>query len=193
MKKQLAFGVLLSAISTMAFAHPDHGLTGHALQSAYAGFLHPLTGWDHLFMLLSVGFWAAKADGKFRWLIPLTFISVMTLGALLGLIGLSIFGLETVIASSVLAMGLLLVINLPISAITRMIIIAVFAIFHGMAHGIELHVQQSYAALGGMLFATAIIHCVGFYVGSSSVILVKNIETIFAWAMVLVGGYLLVA
>lgn len=188
MKTQHITGILLSLFSTLALAHPGHGLS-----SAYAGLMHPLMGWDHLLMMLAVGVWASKQNGNARWQLPLTFLSAMTIGAFLGLAGFSFSGVETAIAASVMAMGLLLVIHLTIPAIIRIGIVALFAVLHGMAHGVELHSQQGYAALGGMLIATALLHCAGFLIGSQRLALRQWLNNGLAYTMLLVGGYLLLA
>lgn len=188
MKKQLLSMLVLLLTSSLALAHPDHNLA-----SAYAGFMHPLTGWDHLLVMLAIGVWASKHDGKARWQLPLTFMLMMSIGAVFGLTGLTFSGVETAIAASVMAMGLLLVINLPISAISRVGVVALFAVFHGMAHGVELHSQQSYAALGGMLFATALLHGTGLLLGSKRIQLAKWLHTGLAWLMLFTGSYLLLS
>jgi hydrogenase/urease accessory protein HupE len=51
------------------------------------GFLHPLTGWDHLLAMFAVGLWAAQHRGRALWLIPLSFVGVMVLGGILGVAG----------------------------------------------------------------------------------------------------------
>lgn len=195
--KKIVLSILLVGFSSVVFAHPGHDLVGNNFASAYAGFIHPLTGWDHLLVMLAIGVWASKLGGKARWQLPLTFLSIMTLGAILGLAGITFSGVETAIAASVMAMGLLLAINLPIPAISRIGIVAIFAVFHGMAHGVELHLQQSYAALAGMLVATALLHGAGLLLGDSlnsqRVQLAKWLQNGLALAMVLVGGYLLIA
>ena len=195
--KKIVLSILLVGFSSLAFAHPGHELVGNNLESAYAGFMHPLTGWDHLLLMLAIGIWASKLGGKARWQLPLTFLSIMTLGAILGLAGITFTGVETAIAASVMAMGLLLAINLPISAISRIGIVAVFAVFHGMAHGVELHSQQSYAALGGMLIATTLLHGAGLLLGyllnSQRAQLTKWLQNGLAWGMMLAGGYLLIS
>jgi urease accessory protein len=188
MKKRIVLGTVISLMSGVAWAHPGHGL-----QSAYAGFMHPLTGWDHLLVMLAIGVWANKLGGSARWQLPLTFLSVMTFGAVLGLAGITFTGVETVIAASVMGMGLLIAIHLPISVLSRTSIVALFAVFHGMAHGVELHSQQSYATLGGMLFATALLHGMGLLLGSNRVQFAKSLHTIFAWTMLLLGSYWLIA
>lgn len=189
--KKIVLSSLLVGFSNVAFAHPGHELVGNNLESAYAGFMHPLTGWDHLLVMLAIGVWASKLGGKARWQLPLTFLASMTIGAIMGLAGITFSGVETAIAASVMAMGLLLAINLPIPAISRIGIVAVFAVFHGLAHGVELHSQQGYAVLGGMLIATALLHAAGLLLGSQRVQLAKWLQTGLALVMMLVGGYLM--
>ncbi len=188
MKKQITLATLFSLFCSIASAHPGHGLG-----SAYAGFMHPLTGWDHLLVMLAIGVWAAKLGGKARWQLPLTFVVVMALGAGLGFSGFVFSGLETAIVASVMAMGLLLVINLPIPAISRIGIVALFAVFHGMAHGIELHSQSGLGALGGMLMATALLHGAGLLIGMQRAQLAKWLHTGLAWLMLFTGSYLLLS
>lgn len=191
--KKLVLSSLLVGFTNLVLAHPGHELVGTSLQSAYAGFMHPLTGWDHLLVMLAIGIWASKLGGKARWQLPLTFLSIITLGALLGLAGITFSGVETGIAASVMAMGLLLAINLPIAAISRIGIVAIFAIFHGMAHGVELHSQQSYGSLGGMLIATALLHGIGLLLASKQLNLANWIQASLAWNITLAGGYMLLA
>jgi urease accessory protein len=190
MKKQLICGISLLACSTMGFAHPDHGLT-----NAYAGFMHPFMGLDHLLMMLAIGVWAAKLSGSLRWQLPVTFLGFMVVGASLGSIGFNIFGIETAIAASVIAMGGLLAINLPISAIGRISIVAVFAMLHGVAHGVELQnaVSQSDGVLFGMLLATALLHGLGFVVGLQHKLTMKWLNSGLAFLMFAVGGFLLLS
>lgn len=191
--KKIVLTSLLVGFSSLAIAHPGHGLVGNNLEIAYAGFMHPLTGWDHLLVMLAIGVWASKLGGKARWQLPLTFLTTMTLGAVLGLAGITFSGVETAIAASVMAMGLLLAINLPIPAMSRIGIVAIFAVFHGMAHGVELYSQQNYAALGGMLIATALLHAIGLLLASRRLNLTSWIQTVLAWGIALAGGYMLIA
>lgn len=67
--KRLNLAVTLLLTSSLVSAHPGHGL-----ESAYAGFMHPLTGWDHLLVMLAVGVWAAKLGDKARWQLPAVFV-----------------------------------------------------------------------------------------------------------------------
>ena len=65
--KQVVFTLLaLSAFSGAAEAHTGHGATmGFA-----AGFLHPLSGLDHLLAMVTVGLLAARMGGKALWAVP---------------------------------------------------------------------------------------------------------------------------
>ena len=188
MKKHITIATLFTLFSSIACAHPGHGLDG-----AYAGFMHPLTGWDHLLMMLAIGVWAAKLGDKSRWQLPLTFLLALLLGAILGLKGISFTGVETAISASIVAMGLLLVINLPVSVKTRISITALFATMHGMAHGAELSANHSYVPLAGVLLASVLLHLIGFIVGTQRHQWFRCLPTGLASSMVLIGGYLLFA
>jgi len=188
MKKHLlSSAASLFGFSSLAFAHPGHGL-----ESTYAGFMHPMTGWDHLLVMLAIGLWAAKLGGKARWQLPLTFVSMMVVGALLGMTGMSFSGVETAIAASVMAMGVLLIITLPMQLSTQLGITALFAVLHGMAHGLELQTSSQLSAFTGMLTATALLHATGVILGSQQVKIRKWLQHGLAYTMLLVGAYWLV-
>lgn len=186
MKKYILV-VFLSLFASLVQAHPGHGL-----ESAYVGFMHPLTGWDHLLVMLAVGVWAAKLGGKARWQLPLTFMGMMVVGAVLGIASMSFSGVETAIAASVMAMGLLLIIRLPMQLSTQLGITAFFAVLHGMAHGLELQTLAQLAAFAGMLIATALLHATGVLLSSHKVNILKWLQQGLAYTMLLVGAYWLV-
>lgn len=195
--RKIVLSILVAGFSSALFAHPGHDIVGNNFASAYAGFIHPFTGLDHLLVMLAIGIWASKLGGKARWQLPLTFLFSMAIGAVLGLAGITFSGVETAIAASVMAMGLLLAINLPISAMSRIGLVAFFAIFHGLAHGVELYSQQSFYTLTGMLLATALLHGLGLLMGygfnSQRVELTKWLQNAVAFMMVMAGGYLFLA
>jgi urease accessory protein len=196
MKKQLIAAIATSLFSTHVFAHPEHGLV-----NAYAGFMHPLMGLDHLLMMLAVGFWAAKLTGRLRWQLPMAFIGFMAVGAALGLMGFAVAGVETAIAASMMVMAVLLAMRLPISPIGRIGIIAIFATLHGLAHGLELGPTQhtllqasgvqTVGVLFGILVATALLHGLGFVAGIQRHLVTKRVNTAFALVMFFAGGFLL--
>lgn len=189
MKKQQCIGTLsLSLFSTLALAHP-----GHALNSVYAGFIHPFLGWDHLLMMLAVGVWASQLSGKQRWVLPVTFVSVMAIGAMIGLSGMLLTGLETMLASSLILMGVLLSMQIALSTTVRVFIVALFAALHGMAHGGELAMMQGYEVVMGMLIATAILHGMGFMIGLQRHQLLRRANMMLPYLMIMVGGLFMLA
>jgi urease accessory protein len=74
----------LFTFSPTAFAH---SAGASFIDSVPAGFSHPLHGWDHLLAMVAVGIWAAQQSGQLRWLLPATFVVVMTFGAIVGSLG----------------------------------------------------------------------------------------------------------
>jgi urease accessory protein len=186
MKKLLSSGIVLALFSNLAMAHP-----GHDLVSAYAGFLHPFTGWDHLLVMVAIGIWAAKIGGAARWLLPLAFLITMTVGALLGFNDIHFAQLESGVAASVIAMGVLLLIQLPISLVMRVVFTSVFALLHGMAHGTELITQDGLGVLCGMLIATALLHGIGLLLGMQKWPFQRIFNNTFAYGLILFGIYTL--
>jgi len=158
--------VLLAALPAIASAHPGHdGDHGFGWDFS-GGFTHPLGGWDHLLAMIAVGLWAAQLGGRARWLVPAAFVSVMTLGAVLGHGGMSIAGTEQGIAASVLVLGLLVAtaVRLPLAA--GMALTGVFALFHGLAHGAEMPATAAGLEYGlGFVLATALLHTAGLGLG----------------------------
>lgn len=178
---------LLLVLPNLAFAHPEHGLS-----SAYMGFMHPFWGVDHLLVMLTVGYLTAKLGGKMRWQLPLSFMGMMFFGALLGMFGLRVAGIESAIAATVMAMGVLLFLQLPVGKHLHVGLIALFAVIHGLAHGAELQVSHHLSALFGMLFATGLLHATGWLGGTALLNKAQWLKPVVAWGTLLTGTYLLV-
>lgn len=159
---------VLAACSGAALAHAGADLGAHHGSAFMAGFAHPFGGADHLLAMLAVGVWSALTlTGARRWAAPASFAAMLFIGALLGLSGLSMPGVEPVIAASLLALGLLLAARAALPAWGASMLAGGFAVFHGLAHGSELAAASSPpAALAGMLIATALLHGAGLLIGS---------------------------
>lgn len=188
MKRTWIFGIGMFLFSSVAIAHP-----GHEMANAYAGFMHPLTGWDHLLVMLAVGLWAGRIGGKARWQLPLTFMLIMIAGTLVGLGGMTLPGLETGIAASVLAIGLLIALYAPLARVWQIGLVALFACLHGMAHGAELTAHNGYAVMLGILTATALLHAAGLLLASRQLPLAQYIQRTLGGLIALAGGYMLLA
>lgn len=162
-----ALVALAAILPAAAFAHT--GVDGHAHLNFMTGFLHPLTGMDHLAAMVAVGLWSAlaarRAGPGLLWG-PLGFAGMLLAGALLGLQGMQIPAVEPMIAASLLVTGLLVVTRWHVPGIAAALIVGVFAVFHGLAHGYELaEAPSALATLSGMLAATVLLHLTGLGAG----------------------------
>jgi len=139
-----------------------------------SGFTHPLHGGDHFLTMLAVGIWAAQLRGKAIWLLPLTFVGVMSLGGLAGAAGLFIPSAELIILLSGLVFSIFIVRKIRFSSQTNVIIVAFFAFFHGFAHGQEISTSASLISYTlGFMVATLLLHGAG-------ILIVRLLVVIFA-------------
>jgi urease accessory protein len=156
--KRILGALALLLTPALAFAHPGHGDNG-----LIAGISHPLGGIDHLLAMLAVGLWAAQQQGAARWALPCTFVGTLLIGGMLGFEGMNLAALESAIAASVLALGLAVALAVRPPLVMAVGATALFALFHGVAHGLELPEMSSpwtYAA--GFVAATAVLHAAGY-------------------------------
>lgn len=148
--------------SASALAHIIQGEAGGFGQ----GFEHPLTGADHFLAMFAVGIWGAQMGGRAVWALPVTFPLIMTVGGIAGMLGLPLPHVELGIALSILALGSAIAFGWrPIEAVA-LIVIGVFAICHGYAHGVELPGAADPADYAvGFVLATGMIHVLGVGAG----------------------------
>ena len=136
----------------------------------FAGLLHPILGIDHLLAMVTVGLLSAQMGGRAIWTVPATFVSVMAVGGILGIIGVPLPFVEYGIALSVVALGIALVSPKKLPVWLTMVFVGIFALFHGHAHGTELPTVSEtlldvVAYVFGFLVATACLHLFGALVG----------------------------
>ena len=156
----LAAAALLFPVTVEA--HSSANLAGGFV----AGFEHPLTGFDHLLAMVAVGLWGAFLGRPLIVALPVIFPTVMTLGALLAILGLPLPPVELGIALSVLALGLAIAgaVRAPVWAAA--LIVGTFAIFHGYAHGKEIPSLADPVAYSlGFVLATGLLHVTGITLG----------------------------
>lgn len=162
MKRILSiFALCLAILPQVALAHPGHGASG-----AQVGFLHPLTGADHVLAMVAVGLLAALRGGGALWALPVAFLALMGAGAGLAMAGVALPYAETGIALSIVAFGLAAMAGLraPVTALAALV--GGFAVFHGYAHGAEMPETASGLRFGlGFLGATALLHAAGIGLG----------------------------
>jgi len=149
--------ILFGLAATPALAHV--GVGDHF--SFMHGFQHPLGGLDHLAAMIAVGLWGAIAGGRRVWIWPLAFVATMIVGGLLGRAGVALPMVEPAIALSVIILGLLVAATVRVPVALGAAIVAVFAIFHGHAHGAEAPETGWLGYAAGFIIATALLHAVG--------------------------------
>ena len=151
----------LAATTAPALAHlnpEEHG-------SFMAGFSHPLFGLDHILVMVAVGLWAAQIGGKALWAVPTAFVTTMAIGFGLALSGIDLPFVEPAILASVVALGLLVAMAVKLDTAMSAAIVAVFALFHGHAHGGELGAAGAWQFGIGFVIATALLHAAGIGLG----------------------------
>ncbi|MDF2233430.1 HupE/UreJ family protein [Albimonas sp. CAU 1670] len=154
-----AFAAVL--LASPAFAHAGAGAHG----SLGAGLAHPLTGVDHLLAMVAVGLWASQVGGRAIWMMPAAFAAAMAAGYGLALAGVSLPSVEPMIAASVIALGLLAATATRLDAGVGAALAAVFALFHGAAHGAEVGAADAAVFGLGFLASTAALLGVGLGLG----------------------------
>jgi urease accessory protein len=151
-----------SITPTIAFAHPGFGPHG----GLAAGFMHPLTGVDHILAMVAVGMFAANLGRRALWAVPLTFMALMTIGGALGMAGVKLPFPEMIIALSVIVLGLAIAFPRRWPVPAAMLLVGGFAIFHGHAHGTEISDSLSRIQFtAGFIVATALLHLTGIALG----------------------------
>ena len=166
-------GIAGTLLASGAWAHTGALTDGHphaeAVQSVMMGFMHPMRGIDHLATMLAIGFWgalSARRNGSGLLWGPLAFASMLLVGAVMGVVGWRLPGVEPVVAASVLVLGILVFWRTALQQTVTMVLVGGFALFHGLAHGTELVGSAQPAwTLAGMLGATLLLHVCGMAAG----------------------------
>lgn len=141
-----------------------HG--GHA-DGLGAGLAHPLLGMDHLVAMLAIGLWAAQARFTRAWWLPAAFIGGMAGGIALGVATMSPAWIEPGVAATVLILGLVVALAVPMRAALALPLAGGFGLLHGLAHGSEIGGSLLLTA-AGMLAASAALHAAGFALGRAA-------------------------
>ena len=107
-----------------------HLLKGEA-SGFLTGFLHPISGADHMLAMIAVGLWGAQLGAPALWVLPVAFPLVMAMGGVLGLLGVPIPGVEYGIAASAVMLGAAVAFELRPPIVVAGVLVGFFAIFHG--------------------------------------------------------------
>lgn len=162
-----AIAVAVSGFAAMVVAGSAsaHGSTGLAGGFAY-GFRHPLTGVDHLLAMVCVGVWGAFLGRPMIYALPVVFPLMMVGGAAMGMMSMPLPSLEGGIALSVLVLGACIASAWRAPAWAAILVVAMFAVFHGYAHGRELpSAADPFGYSSGFVLATGALHVLGIGIG----------------------------
>jgi urease accessory protein len=132
--------VALVSLATLLLTSPalaHHAMGGKMPSNFFEGFMaglaHPVIGPDHLAFVVAVGLLAAtKRQGAF---LPIAFLLSAMLGTLAHLAGVSIPGVEMLVAASILGFGALLVMQDSPNTLVISGGAAIAGLFHGYAYG----------------------------------------------------------
>ncbi len=155
-------GLGLLLISPLLWAHPGHS---HDHSSFVYGLMHPLTGLDHLAMLLGIGALGAWQATKQRIQLYVGTLGIMFAGAIMGLIT----GFETGVEAIILASMFLIAVGLFFSlrGLLPMLAALVLVMFHGWAHGLEMPAGGVMTFMPGMLVMASLIMAAGYALGKT--------------------------
>ena len=130
------------------------------------GFLHPITGLDHLVTMLGLGLWMSFYGKGVAWRISTASITMLLFGVLLGLGGFDVPLMGTLIALSLLILGLMIVLRMRLPMLSGMAIVGLFGVLHGYAHGLE--VPLTYLAIPyaiGLVSTSLLLQLTGYSIG----------------------------
>ena len=171
MKTKIGLGVRYTAFAALlgmvvdapASAHSGTGLAGGFL----SGFMHPLNGPDHMLAMISVGLWGAFLGRPLIVALPMLFPLTMVVGGALGMLGTPMPPVEIGIAISVMVLGAAILFGFRASVPVACAIVAIFALFHGYAHGAELpSAADPVGYSAGFVLCTGLLHLVGIGLGT---------------------------
>jgi len=192
MLRRLALSLPLLLVATAASAHPGHApLDGHG--SFMSGLLHPIFGLDHVLAMVAVGLWASLIGGRALLFVPAAFVGVMAFGFLLAVGGVGLPFVEPIILASVVVLGLVVALALPVPVAAGTALVGFFALFHGHAHGAEMGAATMVAYGAGFVLSTAALHAAGIAVGLGRILEdgQGRMVTQAAGALTVAGGILL--
>lgn len=131
------------------------------------GFLHPISGLDHVLAMVAVGLWSAQLGAPAIWVLPVAFPLLMAMGATFGFLGMPLPGVEYGIAASAIVLGAAVAFEIRPAIVVAGLVVGMFAIFHGHAHGTELPPGESALLYSiGFVIATGCLHAAGIAIGT---------------------------
>lgn len=151
---------------TIVLTAPAAAHTGGVAGGFAGGIAHPFFGPDHVVAMFAVGLWGAFLGAPAIFLLPIVFPLVMAAGGALGILGIPLPAVETGIAVSAAVLGLMVALAANPPLWVAALLVGIFAVFHGHAHGAELPPGADAVAYSiGFVIATGLLHLLGIAFG----------------------------
>jgi urease accessory protein len=147
-------------------ASPAYAHVGQEMGGLAAGLLHPVSGLDHIAAMVAVGLWGGILGAPAIWLLPIVFPLAMAVAGAFGAVGIPLPGVETGIALSGIVLGLMVLFSVRPPLWIAAVLVGVFAVFHGHAHGAELPTSVNPMVFAvGFVLSTGLLHLAGIAIG----------------------------
>ena len=139
-----------------------HAHTGtHATAGLVEGFIHPLTGLDHLLVAIAAGYWAARA-GNHGVRDMGMFLVLLLAGMALGLVSVAFPGLGVASLLAFLLTVAVIAVAIAMPEIFVYVFFGSFALYHGLAHMLEMPASAMVAGyVTGLLISTGLLLALG--------------------------------
>ncbi|MDH3900744.1 MAG: HupE/UreJ family protein [Gammaproteobacteria bacterium] len=160
--QQRALQVIVMTIITLLIAPLAQAHTGiHDTVGLADGFMHPVTGLDHLLVAIAAGFWSSRS-GRHCLQVVMLFLILLLTGMLLGVTGLVFPQLELAAILIFVLPALVIAVAIARQELFAYVFFGSFAVYHGVVHMLEMPSAASvtgYAA--GLLFSTGLLLALG--------------------------------
>jgi urease accessory protein len=149
--------LMLLSFGALAFGHTTTLESG----GFGSGFLHPISGLDHILAMVGVGMVAFLASNKRGYTLLAAFMGAMMISAVIGYMGFKFMFVEEGILLSIAVVFALIGYANKISFPVIFGIIAFFGMFHGFAHGAEFQTGNFIEYMAGFSVSTFMLHISG--------------------------------
>ncbi|MGF1847149.1 HupE/UreJ family protein [Vibrio lentus] len=187
------FTIASLTTSTLAFAHPGHGSHSvHESHSFMSGLTHPVTGMDHLIMLIAFGLLIGALSFSTKTKAALIGGGLVSL--VVGLIAGQASGFSVIVEPAIIAS--LFVVSLclwhvfsPSTKRVNSVLVASIGMlfFHGYAHGVEAASNLTQFA-AGMSITALVLMIIGTFVGRAVYSKWMSVGVASASALLLLGA-----
>ena len=92
-------------------------------QGYMSGFAHPFSGPDHILAMVAVGLYAAFLGGRAMYVVPVAFVSMMAVGGIVGISGVTLPLVEMGIGLSVLLLGAAVALRIELPTLAAMALV----------------------------------------------------------------------